>query len=462
MRQAPNQSDAALGSEPTVVDIWPQPRQWEFLETSADLAFFGGAAFGGKTFAALMELSRGIEKQNYRGVIFRRTCPEITQEGGLWDESYNLWAGKGTPNQSRLLWRFPSGAVIGFKHCQYEKDVIKYRGMQADVIIFEQAEEFTEKQFWYLWSRNRGTSGMQPYVRGTFNPQPGWLADFLSYWWDQRTGYAIPERAGVVRWFCRINDQVHWSDTREELIDKFSDVKDFAPKSCTFIPATVDDNPIGLEDNPDYKATLLAMRKVDMERLLKGNFKIVDDAGAEWPAEYFEEIWLDVWPRAFELSAVAVDVSEGGKEGDYSAAVFAGLIDGVLYIDSDIKRRPVPDIVADSASLCVANRSQALAFEGNGFQKLIAPEYERYVKALSLPIPSAELIENYGVPKIVRIKRLGGWLKGKRLRFRRNASNELLAYQLQTFPLNEHDDGPDALEMVIRHLNAMAADLMEA
>jgi len=197
-----------------------------------------------------------------------------------------------------------------------------------------------------------------------------------------------------------------------------------------------------------------------MERLLKGNHLIVDDAGAEFPAEYFEDIWTEFWPQ-FELSAVAVDASEGGRDGDYSAAVFGGLFKGTIYVDSDIRRRPIPELIADTASLCIANRSQSLAFEGNGFQKLIAPEYERYIAAHSLPIPSAEIIENYGVKKEIRIKRLGGWLKGKRFKFRRNAHNELLLQQLRTFPLNDHDDGPDALEMMLRQLNKMAAELME-
>lgn len=407
-----------------------------------------------------MELSRGINIPNYRGVIFRRTCPEITQAGGLWDESFRLFAGAGTPNVSKLLWRFPSSAVIGFKHCQHDQDVLKYKGMQADVMIFDQVEEFTHKQFWYLLSRNRGSSGVRSYARATFNPQPGWVCDFLSWWWNPRTGYAIPERSGVVRWFCRINDEVHWADTKAELERQFSSIKDFAPKSCTFIQSTCDDNPIGLENNPGYRASLMAGRHVDMERLLKGNFLIVDDAGAEWPAEYFEDIWADPWPDNFELSTTAVDVSEGGKDGDYSAIVFGGLLNGVVYIDSDIKRRPVPDIVADAASMCIANLSQGLAFEGNGFQKLIAPDYERYVRQQSLAIPSAALIENYGVNKVVRIKRLGGWLKGKRFRFRRTESNNLLVQMLRTFPLNEHDDGPDAIEMMLRDLNAMAAGAM--
>lgn len=448
---------------PEVVEIRPQPRQEAFLASPADLTFYGGAAFGGKTYAALLELMRWVDIPEYRGVIFRRTCPEITQEGGLWDESQKLYrAVGGVPLSNRLLWRFPSGAVIGMKHCQYPDDVFKYKGMQADVITIDQGEEFEASQFWYLFSRNRGSSGIRSYMRITFNPQPGWVADFLQWWWNPHTGYAIEERGGVIRWFCRLNDQVHWADSREELKKRFGGERDFDPKTCTFIPANAEDNPIGLKKNPGYIANMMAMRHVDKERLLHGNFLIVDDAGAEWPAEYFDDIWAEPWPENFELSTTAVDISEGGKEGDYSAIVFGGLLNGVIYIDSDIKRRPVPDIVADAAGMCIANRSQGLAFEGNGFQKLIAPDYERYIRAQSLAIPSAAIIENYGVNKVVRIKRLGGWLKGRRFRFRRNASNQLLLQQLRTFPLADHDDGPDAMEMMVRDLNAMAAGMMQS
>jgi len=50
-----------------------------------------------------------------------------------------------------------------------------------------------------------------------------------------------------------------------------------------------------------------------------------------------------------------------------------------------------------------------------------------------------------------RIRRLGPYLASHRLRFKdASPSTRLLVEQLQEFPVADHDDGPDALEMAIR------------
>jgi hypothetical protein len=56
------------------------------------------------------------------------------------------------------------------------------------------------------------------------------------------------------------------------------------------------------------------------------------------------------------------------------------------------------------------------------------------------------MLMNQTVNKTLRIERLGKWLEGRHLRFRRSASNELLVSQLKEFPYGKFDDGPDALE----------------
>ena len=49
------------------------------------------------------------------------------------------------------------------------------------------------------------------------------------------------------------------------------------------------------------------------------------------------------------------------------------------------------------------------------------------------------------------IRRLGPLLAARRLRMKADSpSTRLLVHQLQQFPIADHDDGPDALEMAIR------------
>ena len=66
-------------------------------------------------------------------------------------------------------------------------------------------------------------------------------------------------------------------------------------------------------------------------------------------------------------------------------------------------------------------------------------------------------IENR-INKLVRIRRLGPYLAGRRLRFKNHSpGTRMLVEQLQQFPVADHDDGPDAAEMAVR----LAAELLE-
>jgi predicted phage terminase large subunit-like protein len=59
-------------------------------------------------------------------------------------------------------------------------------------------------------------------------------------------------------------------------------------------------------------------------------------------------------------------------------------------------------------------------------------------------------LDNQG-NKQVRIRRLGTFLAQRKLRFKaRSGGTALLVEQLRDFPVGEHDDGPDALEMALR------------
>lgn len=445
--------------------IGPQPGpQTEFLSSDADWVVYGGAAGGGKTYGLLLDPLRAVHLPDFRANIIRRTYPEIASSGGLWDQSLKLYPRVGgVPKVGALEWSFPNGAKVAFEVCANDKDLMKWQGRQADAIYFDEATHFTEKQVFYIGSRNRGSSGVKPYIRLTCNPDSAsWLAKFIAWWIDQRTGLPIPERAGVKRYFCRVNEEIHWADTPDELIERFGELLDgMPPSSCAFIPSRVDDNPALLKDNPAYKAKLLAMREVDKQRLLNGNWLISDRDGTEWPAEYFVGVWVedDEWPNAFELSVIAGDPATGKLDGDYSAAVFMGVARGKLWVDASIKREPVPEFVASVAALAVRYKPDLIGFEDVGFQSLLVPEFERWVKEHGLMPWPVVPIPNDGVKKEVRIRRLGGYLKQKQIRFRRSTpDNDLLVQQLLTFPQGAHDDGPDATEMCTRLLNVLAAE----
>lgn len=323
-------------------DARPQPGvQTKFFKCQADIVLYGGSAGSGKTSCLLLKALTHIDTPGYGAVIFRRTSPEITTEGGLWDESKKFYAGvDGAVSREYCLdWLFPAGSAISFGHAQYEKDVEnKYPGAQICFLGFDELVKFTAKQFWFLVSRNRSPCGIKPQIAATCNPDAdSWVAELIAWWINQDTGYPIPERSGVIRYFYRLKNEMHWADTSEELMLQFPDLAEIAPpKSFTFIPATVDDNQIFLKIDPHYKSNLLSLHPVEVERLLKGNWKIKYEAGIIFNRNWFEIVnglppnkhgtVLSFWDFAATSKEVATNQSF------YSVRTKMTKIDNIYYI----------------------------------------------------------------------------------------------------------------------------------
>ena len=181
---------------------------------------------------------------------------------------------------------------------------------------------------------------MPGYIRATTNPDPdSWVRTFID-WWIGDDGLAIPERSGKIRWFIRISGEVHWGNSRMDLLryQFFGDIKAvdkthameeelfvrdkndskiqvivkpgvegtlyvatqtrqfyqwyegeyrelMPPKSVTFICSTLQDNAILMKNDPSYLANLKALPLVEQERLLGGNWNIRPAAGMYFPRD---------------------------------------------------------------------------------------------------------------------------------------------------------------------------------
>ncbi|BEV00087.1 phage terminase large subunit [Novosphingobium olei] len=281
----------------TDATIKPQPGpQTTFLASAADIAIYGGAAGGGKTWALLLEDLRHIHNPGFGSVTFRRSTVQIRNEGGLWDESANLYPLVGAePKEHVLTWQFPSGATASFAHLEHDKTRFNWQGSQIPLIKFDELTHFTPTQFWYMVSRNRSMCGVRPYIRATCNPDAdSWVAELISWWIDQNTGLPIAERSGILRWFVRVGEDLKWADSPQDLacytmVDENGQSVPIPPKSLTFIPAKLTDNKALMAADPGYMASLLSLPLVERERLLGGNWKIRPAAGL-----YFQRSWCQV------------------------------------------------------------------------------------------------------------------------------------------------------------------------
>jgi hypothetical protein len=174
----------------------------------------------------------------------------------------------GIPRLGQHEWHWPYGGKIKFSHLQFETTVHDWQGAQIALICFDELTHFTAHQFFYMVSRNRSTCGVKPYIRATCNPDAdSWVAEFLSWWIDQETGFPIPARAGLLRYYIRISDDILWADRPEELRRYMPRPEDLPlgvdpprPISVTFIPAKVSDNPALLRVNPEYLVWLQSFR----------------------------------------------------------------------------------------------------------------------------------------------------------------------------------------------------------
>jgi predicted phage terminase large subunit-like protein len=337
------------------ISLKPQPGPQEaFLSSSADVVIYGGAAGGGKSWALLLEPLRHIQNPDFGAVIFRRTMPQITNEGGLWDESLKTYAPFAQPVTSpNPQWRFPSGAKISFRHLEHDKNVNDWQGSQIPLIMFDELTHFTEHQFWYMMSRNRSKCGVNPYIRATCNPDPdSFVARLIKWWIDPETGYAIPERSGVIRYMLRVAGEIQWADTAKELEDRYpescfqeidGEPVRIGPKSFTFIHSSVEDNKELLRVNPEYLANLNSLPTTERERLKKGNWKIRDERTI-----IFKPSWWRIWPddkplpnilhvfASWDTAFTAADqrIQANGKPPDQSKIAYSACTVWGVWLDA--------------------------------------------------------------------------------------------------------------------------------
>ena len=400
----------------------------------------------------MLEMLRNVSNPDFNAVIFRRNTSQIFNEGGLWDNAMTMYRPLGieavrTPYPTI---RFPSGAKIRFSHLQYDKDVHQWQGAQIVLIAFDELAHFSSQQFFYMLSRNRSTCGVKPYVRATCNPDAdSWLAKFIQWWWDENTGYPIPERSGVIRYFVRVGDNIIWGDSKAEIVRDHPEVNKEWIKSFTFIASNLSDNKILMEKDPGYLGNLMAQSEVERERLLHGNWKIRPAAGKYFKRQYFTIVdvipdKVEAWVRSWDLAATVA--TDANPSPDATAGVLMGRLSTGQYIVADVKHarlgaNDVRKLVNTTATLdrlrykivritVPQDPGQAGKEQANSYVKMLAGYTVETVK------PSGSK-ENRANPFASQVQ------AGNVLLLRGEWNDDYIS-ELESFPDGSHDDMVDA------------------
>lgn len=433
--------------------IRPQPGpQEKFLETKADIAIYGGAAGGGKTYGLLLEPIRHINNPKFKGLIFRRVTPQILKPGALWDQSQDIYYDlKGVPVQHYLRWTFPSGMKIEFSHLQYEANVHDYQGAQIPYIGFDELCHFTEKQFFYMLGRNRSDADVPGYIRATCNPDPNsWVKKFIAWWLNEKTGFAIPERSGKIRWFVRDQGRFVWASKPSAF-----GVKAKFAKSVTFIPSKVYDNKILLAQNPGYLANLEAMAKIDRDQLLDGNWNVVAAAGLLFKRQWFEISnvvpisfvkVVRYWDRAATQKIENTDLALGNKKNnpDFTVGLKLGITyEGLIYVLDIVRFQESPFKVLkgiqNTASRDGVEVEIGLEQEPGASGKAEVEYIIRHLQGYAVKCYPAR------VNKIIRSKPISAQSEMGHVKLIRAEWNDTLLNELENFPDGANDDQVDTL-----------------
>ncbi len=392
------------------MEVKVYPKQASFIASTKAIRGFVGGIGSGKSRAGAIDLCLKSQPHSLYMVAAPsykmldratfRTFVEVATQFGIWDDNaYRV-------QERRAVGR--NGAEYLFCSCD---DPNSLRGPNASGVWMDEVQDAKQEAFTILQGRLR-EHGKRGWLSATFTP-------------------GSPD---------------HW--TSNDIINTSNpDVECFhaSLKENTFL-------------DPAFYEGLLrsyAASPLRIKRELEGQCVFLE--GAEWLAEYFENCDFDEWPDPGRggIKVLSLDSSKGkgGKTGDYSAFVKTLWVNDLLYLDADMRNDRDANVISSTGvELYCAWQPHYFVVEEEMGQDLLIADMHRIADERGILMP----ITPMGTDKInkeVRIRRWTPYISRRQLRFKSNSPGaKLLKEQFRSFPLGEHDDGPDAGEYGLRML----------
>jgi len=247
--------------------------QIEFFKRGEFEALYGGARGGGKTDAVVVDHVRGIDHPQYRGLILRKTFPELREVIDRCFKYYHPFIA--TPDGGKIhskfnaqehVWTFSTGAKVELGSMHTEESKYRYIGRQFVRISFDQLEQFSKTQYEFMLGQTR-------------TPVPE-LAKFVGI-----RSTANPGGVGHAWVKARfIDGKVPYQRYAQKYTLPDRQVVEL---SSVFIPAKVYDNPAITKNDPLYVARLMSLGKELRKAWLDGDWDV-------FAGQFFDEFRPDI------------------------------------------------------------------------------------------------------------------------------------------------------------------------
>lgn len=251
------------------LDWWPQQRQAVLFKAAGLLDVldggeprapaaralgYGGAAGGGKSDAAVaLGVLWALAFRESSVGFFRRKFTELEGADGAIQRSQTLLApardiGLASYNTAQHTWRFATGSILKFCHCEHAANRFDYQSQAFDLLIIDEATHFTWEIVDYLMTRNRLTRDWIPQPLAVFLTNPGNIGHL---WFKGQFATQPPEK--------KVEVELPSGETETRF----------------FIPAKLADNPIlDRRGGGAYRKTLMSRDELTRKALLEGDWDI--------------------------------------------------------------------------------------------------------------------------------------------------------------------------------------------
>lgn len=303
------------------------------LASLADELLYGGSAGGGKT-----DLLCGTALTSHRKSRIYRKYMKDTK--AIKDRIREILGDHGSWSGERQAYTTNDGRDIEIDHCSKPGSEMSAMGRARDLLCFDELAHFTEHEYVFISTWNRSADPKQRCrIIGASNPpltaEGAWLIRRWAPWLDRT--HPNPAAPGELRWFATLNGK----DTEVagpepfEYVDKDGETELVTPRSRTFIPAKLEDNPYYAKG--PYRAILQALPEPQRSALLKGYFgaAMIDDAWQVIPTAWIEaaqDRWKPEKPAGIKMSAAGVDVALGGLAQTVIAPRYGNWFDELIAI----------------------------------------------------------------------------------------------------------------------------------